>query len=71
MSRLQLGLLPLATLEDVKLLAECSAGRIQVKAAGGVRDWVSCRDMLAAGADRIGTSAGVVIMREWQEEAGL
>ena len=60
-----------ATLEDVKLLAECSAGRIQVKAAGGVRDWASCRDMISAGADRIGTSAGVVIMREWQEEAGL
>ena len=59
-----------ATLEDVKLLAECSAGRIQVKAAGGVRDWASCRDMIAAGAERIGTSAGVVIMREWQEEAG-
>ncbi|MDH3961183.1 MAG: deoxyribose-phosphate aldolase, partial [Desulfuromonadales bacterium] len=33
-----------ATLEDVKLLAECSAGRIQVKAAGGVRDFASCRD---------------------------
>ena len=59
-----------ATLEDVKLLAECSAGRIQVKAAGGVRDFASCRDMIAAGAERIGTSAGVVIMREWQEEAG-
>ena len=60
-----------ATLEDVKLLAECSAGRIKIKAAGGVRDWASCRDMIAAGADRIGTSAGVVIMREWQEGVGL
>jgi deoxyribose-phosphate aldolase len=60
-----------ASHEDVKLLAERSAGRIQVKAAGGVRDWASCRDMIAAGADRIGTSAGVVIMGEWQEEAGL
>jgi len=60
-----------ATLEDVQLLAECSAGRVLVKAAGGVRDWASCRDMIAAGADRIGTSAGVVIMREWREEAGL
>jgi deoxyribose-phosphate aldolase len=60
-----------ASHEDVKLLAERSAGRIQVKAAGGVRDWASCRDMIAAGAERVGTSAGVVIMREWQEEAGL
>ena len=60
-----------ATVEDVKLLSELSAGRIRVKAAGGVRDWKSCREMLAAGADRIGTSAGSVIMREWQEETGL
>lgn len=60
-----------ATVEDVRLLAECSVGRIRVKAAGGVRDWKRCKDMLAAGADRIGTSAGVAIMREWQEDAGL
>ncbi len=60
-----------ATIEDVRLLAESSAGRVRVKAAGGVRDWKSCSAMLIAGADRIGTSAGAAIMREWQEEAGL
>lgn len=58
-----------ASLEDVKLLSECSAGRLMVKAAGGIRDWESCRKMIAVGATRIGTSAGVVIMQEWQEEA--
>jgi deoxyribose-phosphate aldolase len=58
-----------ATLEDVRLLTECSVGRIKVKAAGGVRNWASCREMIAAGAERIGTSAGVAIMQEWQEEA--
>jgi deoxyribose-phosphate aldolase len=26
--------------------------------------------MLTAGAERIGTSAGVVIMRQWRESAG-
>lgn len=60
-----------ATLEDVKLLTECSAGRVKVKAAGGIRSWACCRDMLAAGAERIGTSSGVAILREWQEEAGF
>jgi deoxyribose-phosphate aldolase len=57
-----------ATLEDVRLLTECSVGRIKVKAAGGIRNWASCKEMIAAGADRVGTSAGVAIMREWQED---
>lgn len=60
-----------ARVEDVKLLAESSAKRVKVKAAGGIRDWSSCREMLSAGADRIGTSAGIIIIREWQKEAGL
>lgn len=56
-----------ATLEDVRLLVETAAGRLLVKAAGGIRDWPSCQAMLAAGARRIGTSAGVAIMRQWLE----
>lgn len=54
-----------AVLEDVKLLAETAAGRIGVKAAGGIRDLDGCQQMLAAGATRIGTSAGVKIVTEW------
>ena len=46
-------------------------GTIKVKAAGGIRDWDAFQEMLAAGADRIGTSAGVEIMRQWQISAGL
>jgi deoxyribose-phosphate aldolase len=60
-----------ATVEDVGLLAKTAAGRIGVKAAGGIRDWPTCLAMLKAGADRIGTSAGVVIMQQWQENAGV
>lgn len=55
-----------ATVADVRLLAEAAAGRIGVKAAGGIRDWSTCRAMLDAGANRIGTSAGVQIMQQWQ-----
>ncbi|MEJ2470725.1 MAG: deoxyribose-phosphate aldolase [Desulfuromonadales bacterium] len=55
-----------ATAADVRLLAEAAAGRIGVKAAGGIRDWSTCRAMLDAGANRIGTSAGVQIMQQWQ-----
>ena len=60
-----------ATLDDVRLLARTVAGRIKVKAAGGIRNWASCRAMLNAGADRVGTSAAVAIMQQWRNEAGL
>lgn len=55
-----------ATLEDVQLLYRVADGRVGVKAAGGIRDWQSCRALLEAGATRIGTSAGVAIVRQWQ-----
>lgn len=51
-----------STVADVKLLA-AAAGKLhlQVKAAGGIRDAAAARAMLAAGAERLGTSAGVAI----------
>jgi len=55
-----------ATEADVRLLAAAAAGRIGVKASGGIRDWATCRAMLAAGATRIGTSAGVAILDQWR-----
>ena len=54
-----------ATLEDVRLLVRSAAGRIGVKASGGIRDLESCRAFLQAGARRIGTSHGIAIMEEW------
>lgn len=55
-----------ATVEDVRLLREVVAGRVKVKASGGIRDWKTTRAMLEAGADRIGTSAGLKIINEWR-----
>ena len=60
-----------ATLADVELLASCARGRIGVKAAGGIRDWDFCRQLLEAGATRIGTSAGPEIVRQWQVAEGF
>jgi deoxyribose-phosphate aldolase len=60
-----------ATLEDVSLLSRAVAGRIGVKAAGGIRDWPTCQAMLSAGATRIGTSAGMKIMQQWRNSADL
>jgi deoxyribose-phosphate aldolase len=41
---------------------------IGVKASGGIRDLATLRAMVAAGATRIGTSAGVSIVREFGGE---
>jgi deoxyribose-phosphate aldolase len=53
-----------ATVGDVMLLARVAAGRIGVKASGGIRDYSTALKMIEAGATRIGTSAGVAIVNE-------
>ena len=55
-----------ATVEDVRLMKEAVAGRAKVKASGGIRDWKTTRELLEAGADRIGTSASLKILSEWR-----
>jgi deoxyribose-phosphate aldolase len=57
-----------ATVEDIKLMKSAVAGRVKVKASGGIRDWKTTRAMLEAGADRIGTSASLAIVSQWQAE---
>ena len=54
-----------ATIEDVKLMGESAPG-CKVKAAGGIRTAKQALEMLAAGAQRIGTSSGVRIMEEFK-----
>lgn len=56
-----------ATVEDVALLARTVAGRIGVKASGGIRDAATARAMIAAGATRLGTSSGVAIVHGVRE----
>ena len=53
-----------ATLEDVKLLKEIAKGRIKVKASGGIRTLREAVAFIEAGADRLGTSKGIEIVRE-------
>lgn len=55
-----------ATVEDVRLMKTAVAGRVKIKASGGIRDWKTAQAMLEAGADRIGTSASLKIMEEWR-----
>ncbi len=54
-----------ATVEDVALMARAvSAAGLGVKAAGGIRTYAQLREMVAAGATRVGTSAGLRILEE-------
>lgn len=53
-----------ATAEDVALMRQTVGAEMGVKAAGGIRTYADLLKMLAAGANRIGTSAGVKIMAE-------
>lgn len=57
-----------ATVDDVRLMKETVAGRVKVKASGGIRDWKTTLAMLEAGADRIGTSASLAIVAEWRQQ---
>jgi deoxyribose-phosphate aldolase len=60
-----------ATTHDVEILArEAKRYGIGVKAAGGIRDYETAKAMIAAGADRIGTSAGVVICEDEAKAVG-
>ena len=52
-----------ATIEDVRLLHKVAAGRCKVKAAGGIRDLATAKAMIAAGAERLGTSAGIALVQ--------
>lgn len=56
-----------ATVEMVQLLHR-HASPILVKASGGIRTLGAAREMVAAGAVRIGTSSGVAIARQMKAE---
>lgn len=53
-----------ATIEDVRIMKEAVHGKAKVKAAGGVRTPGDMVKIVAAGADRIGTSAGCSLVKK-------
>ena len=59
-----------ATAADVALLRRVVGAEMGVKAAGGVRDLAGLKTMVAAGASRVGASAGVKIVQESQGQKG-
>jgi deoxyribose-phosphate aldolase len=53
-----------ATVEDVNLMRRIVGPEMGVKAAGGIRTLKDAKAMIAAGANRLGASAGVAIIQE-------
>lgn len=53
-----------ATIEDVRIMKEAVHGKAKVKAAGGVRTPEDMVKIVAAGAYRIGTSAGCSLVKK-------
>lgn len=58
-----------ATVEDIALMRRVVGPAMGVKASGGVRTYADLQAMVAAGATRIGASAGVLIVQEALGEA--
>lgn len=58
-----------ATAADVALMRRVVGADMGVKAAGGVRDYDQVKAMVAAGATRVGASAGVRILKESRGDA--
>ena len=57
-----------ATYADVRLMKKYVGDKVKVKAAGGIRDAETFKKMIASGAERIGTSAGIKIIQQLKEE---
>ena len=53
-----------AKVEDVKRMKEFLPSHVGIKASGGIKMLEQTRALIAAGADRIGTSSGIAILNE-------
>lgn len=57
-----------ATVANVRLMKNTVGTKANVKASGGVRTYKDLMSMVEAGADRIGASSGIEIMRSLRKE---
>ncbi|MEO1051102.1 MAG: deoxyribose-phosphate aldolase [Bacteroidota bacterium] len=50
--------------DHIALMRSCLPSNVGIKASGGIKNLAQATEMIQAGADRIGTSSGVSIMKE-------
>ena len=53
-----------AKVSHIELMRKHAPSNVGIKASGGIKDLTTLKTMVAAGADRIGTSSGISIMNE-------
>jgi deoxyribose-phosphate aldolase len=56
-----------ATVEAVKIMRANLPFRVGIKASGGIKTYQFAKELIDAGAVRLGTSSGIQIMREYRE----
>jgi len=59
-----------ASVETVKLMRKHLADHVQIKASGGIRTYEFAKQLINAGAKRLGCSAGVAIVNGQSADAG-
>ncbi|MEQ9414329.1 MAG: deoxyribose-phosphate aldolase [Cyclobacteriaceae bacterium] len=57
-----------ATIERVQLMRKSLPATVGIKAAGGIKTLAQAKQLLDAGAERIGTSSGVSIVKEQEND---
>lgn len=60
-----------ATMDDLRLMRKHSGPKVQVKAAGGIRDFKAMLEARAIGVTRIGASRTAEMLEECRKELGL
>lgn len=53
-----------ASVEDVRIMREHLPGTIEIKASGGIRNYTFAKELIDAGATRLGCSASIAIVNE-------
>lgn len=57
-----------ASIRDLEIMKENIGEHVGIKASGGIKTLTQLRSLVAAGAERIGTSSGLAIMNEYKNE---
>ena len=59
-----------ATVSYIKLIKKVAGESLKIKASGGIRDCDKAIALIQYGADRIGTSSGIEIVKQFKEKYG-
>jgi len=59
-----------ATVADIKLIKKVGNEKLQIKASGGIRDCEKAIALIKYGAERIGTSSSIEIIKQFKEKYG-